>query len=149
MNISDQPVQNGNGQQKTYGEAVEELSKFIFHSNIPYVFFLCTYLIHFHFYTFSELILKYLFITITVSQAYTGIRTTDLKSMKQEIFYVADRIALSISLGNTNQTGRDCWNAFIQLINNNVRRFVNELYEEYHNGNFQYIYTFYAHSPSI
>ena len=68
--------------------------------------------------------------------------------MKQEVFYVADRIALSISLGNTNQTGRDCWNAFIQLINK-VRRFVNELYEEYSEGNFQYIYIFYAHSPSI
>ena len=66
--------------------------------------------------------------------------------MKQEIFYVADRIALSISLGNTNQTGRDCWNAFIQLINNNVKTFVNELYEEYDTGKFQYIY---AHSPSI
>ena len=69
--------------------------------------------------------------------------------MKQEIFYVADRIALSISLGNTNQTGRDCWNAFIQLINKQCETFCQWLYEEYNEGNFQYIYTFYAHSPSI
>ena len=132
---------------KKHGEAVEELSKFNFRSIIP-VFFLCNIFFIFIF-TLSELILIYIFITITVSEAYPRIRTTDLKSMKQEVFYVADRITLSISLGNTNQTGRDCWNAFIQLINNKVRRFVNELYEEYNQGNFQYIDIFYAHSPSI
>ena len=54
MNISDQPVQNGNGQQKTYGEAVEELSKFNFRSNIPYVFFLCNILFIFIFTLFQN-----------------------------------------------------------------------------------------------
>ena len=63
-------------------------------------------------------------------------RDPDKASMKADIFYVADRLALAMSLGNTNQVRRDCWNSFFSTVNANVRSFVNGINEEYMEGKF-------------
>ena len=57
-------------------------------------------------------------------------------SMKSDIFYIADHLALGMSLGNTNQVGRDCWNSFFSIVNANVRAFVNGINYQYMEGKF-------------
>ena len=66
--------------------------------------------------------------------AFPGMPQIETKSVKSDIFYIADRLALSMSIGNTNQVGQDCWNAFFTTVNRHMRSFVNNMNVEYLQG---------------
>ena len=68
--------------------------------------------------------------------AYPDMNDLERKTFKQEIVYTCDRIAISLSEGNTNHIGRDCWNSFLGVINKSVRTFVNRMNSNYLQGNF-------------
>ena len=68
--------------------------------------------------------------------AYPDMNDLERKTLEQEIVYTCDRIAISLSEGNTNHIGRDCWNSFLRVINTSVRTFVNRMNSNYLQGNF-------------
>ena len=63
----------------------------------------------------------------------------EIRSLKQEIVYICNQLAISLSEGNTNHVGRDCWNAFLGLINSSIRTYINRINEKYIQGNFVFI----------
>ena len=84
---------------------------------------------------FLKILIKfYSVIIISVEQAFPSRKSTERKSMMSDIFYVVNRLTLSMSIGNTNQVSRDCWNAFFTTVNYNVRTFVNSINDEYNEG---------------
>ena len=67
----------------------------------------------------------------SVADAYPRKNSMELKKKLQEVTYVMDRIAVSISLGNTNHVGRDAWYRFFDQLQECVSDYVNNLKEVY------------------
>ena len=70
------------------------------------------------------------------------------RSLKQEIVYTCIRLAISLSEGNTNHIGHNCWNAFLGVLNSSIQTYINHMNHNYCQGNFLFIIFTFSYSIS-